>query len=110
MRNLLFRNVTSGDKRRKILASSEFIEQKGVRSCVHRHLVCRIEEMPKTRDFLPRPTLYVVRRQDTMLRLEHFYCRIKGQMYLANNNHVFLVSFIHSLRIELSAIQKIYSL
>lgn len=110
MRNLLFRNVTSDDKRRRILASSEFIEQKGVRSCVHRHLVCRIEEMSKAQDFLPRPTLSVVRKQDTRFKLEHFYCRIKGQMYLANNNQVFLVSFIHSLRIELSAIQKIYSI
>lgn len=107
MRNLLYKNVTSDDKRQRILASSEFIEQKGIRSCIHRHLVCRIEEISKAQDSLSRPTLYVVRRQDTKVRLEHFYCRIKGQMFLAAKEKMFLVSFIHSLRIELAAIQKI---
>ena len=104
MRNMLFKNITSEDRRQRVLASSEFIEQKGIRSCVHRHLVCRIGEMPRANEVLPRPTLYVVRKQDRKSSLEHFYCRIKGQMYLATDEKVYLVSFIHSLRIELTTI------
>lgn len=104
MRNLFFRNVTSDDKRQRILASSEFIEQKGIRSCIHRHLVCRIEEMAKTQDFLPRPALYVFKKRDTRLNIEAFYCRIKGQMYFASKDKIYLVHFINSLRIQLQAV------
>lgn len=106
MRNLLFKNITSGDKKQRILSSSEFMEQKGIRSCVHRHLVCRIDSATQSSETLPKPTLYVVRKQDTRCRMEHFYCRIKGQMYLATKEKVFLVSFIHSLRIELATAQQ----
>ena len=106
MRNLLFKNITSDDRKQRILSSSEFMEQKGVRSCVHRHLVCRISSIAQSSDILPKPTLYVVRKQDTRCRVEHFYCRIKGQMYLSTSEKVFLVSFIHSLRIELATAQQ----
>ena len=103
MRNILFKNITSQDRRQRVLASSEFMDQKGIRSCIHRHLVCRIEDMTTADYVLPRPDLYVIRKQDTRFRLEHFYCRIKGQTYLAINEKVYLVAFIHSLRIELTA-------
>ena len=104
MRNLLFKNITSRDKRQKVLSSSELTEQDGLRTNVSRHLVCRVLEVAKAEAFLPTPALYVVKKRDTEFNTEAFYCQIKGKMYLTTENKLYLVSFIHSLRIRLKAI------
>lgn len=103
MRNLLFKNVTSEDRRRKRLSSVEFIEQPGLHTTVNRHMVCRIVDTGKPDAALPRPTLYVFKRRDTRFNIEEFYCRIKGQMYCADQDKIYLVHFINSLRIHLKA-------
>lgn len=103
MRNLLFKNVTSDDKRRKKLSSVELIEQGGLRTMVNRHMVCRITDIERPDSILPRPTLYVFKKRDTRINIEEFYCRIKGQMYCADQDKIYLVHFINSLRIQLKA-------
>jgi hypothetical protein len=101
MRNLLFKNITSEDRRQKKLSSSELIEQEGLYTSINRHMVCRIMNVESQASILARPNLYVYRRRDTKLNLEEFYCRIKGQLYCANEDNIYLVSFINSLRIQL---------
>lgn len=104
MRNLLFKNITSRDRSQRVLSSSELIEQDGLRTNVSRHLVCRVLEVAKAGGFLPSPALYVLKKRDTEFNTEAFYCQIKGKMYLAAKDKLYLVSFIHSLRIQLRAI------
>lgn len=104
MRNVLFKNITSENKRQRLLCSSEYIEQEGVRTVVNRHLICRIFDVAKAEKVLCSPTLYVFKKRDTKANTEAFYCRIKGMMYLAAKNKLYLVSFVHSLRIQLKAI------
>ena len=106
MKDLFFKNITSEDRRQRKLISTELMEQQGIRSCIHRHLVCRIVDIGSPQEALPAPTLYVVKKQDTKLRIECFYCRIKGQMYLAADQKIYLISFIHSLKIELKVIPR----
>lgn len=103
MRNLLFKNITSEDRKQKKLSSSELIEQSGLRTTVSRHLVCRIVDVEQAGVVLERPTLYVIKKRDTKLNLEAFYCRIKGQLYLASKDKLYLVHFINSLKIQLKA-------
>lgn len=111
MRDLLFKNLTSNDKRRKILASSEIVDKQGVRSIIHRHLVCIIEEVkPRLADKeevndserkCPLPYLYVLKEHNSKEQREKFLCRIKGSMYVINNGRLFFVRFTHSLKINL---------
>ena len=101
MRDIVFKNLTSEDKRHKRIASSELIEQGGLRTNVYRHLICEVSDVKEASDVLSRPVLYVLKKRNNKSRTEFFYCRIKGHMYLAINDKVRLVTFIHSLRIYL---------
>ena len=66
------KNITSRNKGQRVLSSLELSEQSGIRSQVHRHLVCRITEASGTETVLPKPTLYVLKKQDMKERLELF--------------------------------------
>lgn len=113
MRDLLFKNLTSSDKRKKILASSEIVDKQGVRSIIHRHLVCIIKEIkpPVNKDQIndeqtkrPLPSLYVLKERNAKEQKEKFLCRIKGSMYVISNGRLFFVRFMHSLKINLISI------
>lgn len=104
MRDLLFKNITSENKRQRILSSSELIEHEGVRTAINRHLICRIQDIDCSERLLPAPALYVLKKRDTKTNTEAFYCRIKGFMHMAISDKLYLVNFIHSLRIKLKVI------
>ena len=104
MRDLLFKNLTSDDKKRRIIASSEIIEKQGVRSVIHRHFVCIVKEIEANKVKRPSPYLYVLKQRDTKEQKEKFFCRIKGSTYALNRGRLFLVLFMHSLKINLAAI------
>ena len=104
MKNLLFKNITSENRRQRILYSSESIEQEGIRTVVNRHLICRIRNVAQAEEFGQAPALYVIKKRNSKDNTEAFYCRIKGLMYMSAKHKLYLVSFIHSLRIQLKAI------
>lgn len=114
MRDLLFKNLTSEDKRRKVLSSSEIADKEGVRSIIHRHFVCIVKEINPASlnkdeaedEQMPRPLpyLYMLKRHDTRERKEKFFCRIKGSIYAVSKGRLFLIYFMHSLKITLMPI------
>lgn len=101
MRDLLFRNFTSNDKRRKVIASSEVFEKEGVRSIIRRHFICMVREVAEANLKKPLPYLYVVKERNTKEQKEKFFCRIKGSIYVVHNGKLFQVIFTHSLKIGL---------
>lgn len=106
MRDLLYRNITSEDKKRKIISSCEVSDAQGVHSVIRRHFICLIKEVAL--DFLgknkPVPYVYVVKKRDTLERREKFFCKIKGSTYTVQGDRLFLVFFMHSLNIQLAAL------
>lgn len=109
MRELLFRNLTSGEGKRKILASTEISEKEGMRSVVRRHLVCIVREVAKPSDELrPVPTLSVLKERNSREQKERFFCRIKGSVYAVHNGKVFLIEYLHSLKIHFMAVTPNY--
>jgi len=101
MRDLLFKNLTSDDKKRKILSSSEVSDKQGVRSTIHRHFVCIIKEIKDKDISKPKPYLYVLKEHNNREQKEKFFCRIKGSIYAAHQGKLFLLLFMHSLKISL---------
>lgn len=111
MRDLLFKNLTSNDKRRRILVSSEIMDSEGVRRIIHRHFVCIVKEInPASKantdnkdgqEPNPLPHLYMLKKHDNKERKEKFFCRIKGSIYAVGKGRLFLVLFMHSLNITL---------
>ena len=104
MRDLLYRNLTSNDHRRKIITSSEVLDKQGVCSTIHRHFICMIKEVKDGHNIeKPAPYLYVLKSHNTKEQKEKFFCKIKGSIYAVNKGKLFLVVFMHSLRIDLVA-------
>lgn len=103
MRDLLYKNLTSLDKRKRIIASSETLDKEGLRRVIHRHFVYMVKEVAQRDDLKPSPYVYVLKERNNVQQREKFFCRIKGSMYLAQDNKIFLILFTHSLRISLEA-------
>ena len=104
MRDLIFKNLTSNDKKRRIIASSETVDKQGVRSIIHRHFVCIVKEVKDSTAERPLPYLYVLKERNSKERKEKFFCRIKGSVYAVNDGRLLLILFMHSLRINLVAL------
>lgn len=104
MRDLLFKNLTSSDKKRRVIASSEIVDKQGVRSIIRRHFICLIKEINNDDLHRPLPYLYVIKERNTREQKEKFFCRIKGSIYAISNGKLFLILFMHSLKINLVTI------
>ena len=81
MRDLLFKNLTSENKKRKILASSEIMDKQGVHSVIHRHFICLIKEIKDKQMVKPEPYLYVLKERNTRQQAEKFFCRISRRQF-----------------------------
>ena len=104
MRDLLFKNLTSADRKRRIVSTSEITEQHGIRSVIHRHFVCIVKEVKDREVEKPLPYLYVVKVRNSKDKKEKFFCRIKGSIIVVFSHKLFLIQFMHSLKIDLTAI------
>ena len=109
MRDLLFKNLTSQDKKKKIIASSEIADNAGVRSIVRRHFICLVREVSpqcqNERINKITPCVYILRQENTKEQNKKFICRIKGSVYAVNNGRLFLILFTHSLKINLISLK-----
>jgi len=106
MRDLVFKNLTSSDRKKRVIVSSEIEDKQGVRSTIHRHFVCLVREVQDTQLKKTLPNLYVLKERNTQEQKEKFFCRIKGSVYAVCNGRLFLILFQHSLKITLSSIPK----
>jgi hypothetical protein len=104
MRDMLFKNLTSPDKRKRIISSSETVDQQGIRSTIKRHFVCMIKEINENDLQPPLPYLYVLKVRNTKELKEKFFCRIKGSLLAIRDGKLYLVLFMHSLKIDLSSL------
>lgn len=104
MRDLLFRNITSGDRKRKIISTLETIDSQGVRSTIQRHFVCMVREIKDKETDKPSPYLYVLKERNTKEHKEKFFCKIKGSVFAVSQGRLFLILFMHSLKINLLAL------
>jgi hypothetical protein len=104
MRDLLFKNLTSQDKKRRIIASAEIADKQGVRSIIYRHFICILKEIEDHKIERPSPSVYVFKEHNSRQHEEKFFCRVKGSIYAVNQGKLFLILFMHSLKIDLKAI------
>ena len=108
MRDLLFKNLTSSDKRKRVIVSTEVAEKSGIRTEIFRHFVCLVKEVKEDgKTTQPLPYLYLLKERKTKQHRQRFLCRIKGSVYAVSNNRLYLIYFAHSLRINLIALSGI---
>jgi hypothetical protein len=104
MRDLSFRNLTSQDHRRKVLACAEIIDNAGVRTIVRRHFIYMVREIPQKPDKVDEPYLKILKIRDNKSRIERFFCKMKGSIIASYNSKFFHIRFMHTLNINLFAL------
>lgn len=104
MRDLVFKNLTSRDKSRKILLAKEIINEEGILTRIQKHLIYDIHELKEneSQNKKIKNELFILKERNTKLKNESFFIKMKNSMYANSNNKVYLINFLHSLRIELS--------
>jgi hypothetical protein len=107
MRNLLYKNLTSPDRGRKIVTSSEITDKDGVHSVVRRYFACIVRQVESANVDKPAPSLYVLKVKNAKEKREHFFCKIKGNILAVNKGKLLLILFVHTLSVELTATAKL---
>ena len=104
MRDLLFKNLTSLDRTKRRIASSEIVDKQGVRSIIRRHFICLIREIKDMPQERPLPYLNILKVRDNKQQVEKFFCRLKNNIYTIHEDRVYLILFMHSLKVTLTAV------
>ncbi|MDD5018905.1 MAG: hypothetical protein PHH75_02405 [Candidatus Omnitrophica bacterium] len=102
MRDMVFKNLTSMDKRKRVLWASETFNEDGILTKIHKYLIYIIKEVPVQEDYQnEKPDVFVLKCRDTREKTEKFHIRMKGGIYCLAKGKCFFVSFCHTLKIDL---------
>ncbi|MDD5120364.1 MAG: hypothetical protein PHR84_03535 [Candidatus Omnitrophica bacterium] len=107
MRNLLFKNLTSLSRNRRIIATSEVMDKEGIHSVIRRHFAYIVKQVSGSDVEKPKPYLYVLKEINSKEKREHFFCKIKGSIVASSRGRILLVTFVHTLKVELTASAKL---
>lgn len=104
MRDLVFKNLTSRNKSRRILLAKETINEDGILTRIQKHLIYDVHEISEeySDDKKFKNELFILKEKNTRLRTESFFIKMKSGMCANCNNRVFVINFLHSLRIDLA--------
>lgn len=87
------------------MASSEIFDKSGVRTVVRKHFVYMVKDVTEGAKLEKQPPYLVIfKKRDTKEKTEKFFCRMKGSVYAVCEGKVYLITFMHSLKICLTAI------
>lgn len=101
MRDLIFRNLTSQDKRKKVLQAQEIINDKGVLTKIYRGFVCFLKPAYEVKNAIEHPEIHIVKSVDDSQHRETLLLKVKGGLYAVNKGELYFLSFCHSLRINI---------
>lgn len=107
MRALLYKNLTSSDRRRKIITSLEVTDKEGIHSVVRRHFACMVKHSGNANAEKQPAYLYVLKERNTKQRRERFFYKIKGSLLAENKGKLLQILFVHTLSVELTASAKL---
>jgi hypothetical protein len=115
MRELIFKNLTSEDKRRRDLYISETLEKDGVKTVTQRHSIYVInshnkfnspKELMQWQSNVPADNkmrhIFICKKHDTKLKTDTFVCDVVGKFYAVIKNEVYSIGFKHSFEIDFS--------
>lgn len=107
MRDLVFKNLTSQDRKKRVLSSSEVSDKDGVHSVIQRHFVCIVKEVKDNKKEKSVPQLHIVKEQNSLQQKEKFACRLKGSVYAISGKRLFLILYMHSLNIIVTPVSNL---
>lgn len=106
MRDLVYKNITSSDKSRRIIATLEDYNRHGLHTKVVRHFICIVRRIKDATKYAnEKPQIYVFKYLNNKTQEEKFLCRVRGSVCVKQGNNLFLVDFCHSVKIKVEAIE-----
>ena len=109
MREILFKNATSLQKKRKAISVSERSEDKECKTFVRKSFVYLVTPQMRVEQPIPSPDIYIRKTYNTRSKEEKFSFRVKGFFYIARESCFLQVSFCHCLKINILWKAKILS-
>jgi hypothetical protein len=102
MRDMMFKNLTSIDKKKRVLWASETINEDGILTKIHKYLIYIVKEVKKEEVCdTDKPEIYVIKCRNTRDKTEKFQIKMKGGIYCISKERCFFVNFCHTLKIDL---------
>jgi len=118
MRELLFKNITSENKKRKDLFVSETFDQNGVTTTTQRrstYIIGACNKFKNLEELLAwkksvgpnagRRHVFIIKKRDTVLNKDAFICDIIGKFYAVFQCDIYSVAFKHSFEVDFSYTQ-----
>lgn len=113
MRELLFKNITSDNKKRKDLYVSETVEKNGITTTTQRHSTyiigaCNkfntLEELGEWKKAIGpganKRHVFIIKKRDTKLNKDIFICDLVGRFYAVTGCDIYSIAFKHSFEID----------
>ena len=119
MREMVFKNLTSDNKRRKDLFVSETTERNGIKTVARRHSLYMVnghnrfntpEELAQwksTTDTCQKRHVFIFKKRDTKEKKDTFICDVVGKCYAVIKNEVYAIGFKHSFEIDFQPTKQI---
>jgi hypothetical protein len=109
MRDLVFKNLTSKNKSRRILFAKETIDENGILTRIQKHLIYDVHELleGQQREKKIESELFITKEKNSRLKTESFFIKMRSGMYANCNEKMYIVNFLQTLKIELSATSNI---
>lgn len=119
MREMLYKNLTDLDSRKRDLSIREVVEKNGItarteKRCIYfiRDIICikdpsdveRLKSLRETNNAWKKRHFHVLRKHDSGTGEDKLICKVAGTLYAVMGRYAFCVAFIHSLKIDLSAL------
>ncbi len=109
MKEVLFKNQTSLEKKRKAILISERSEDKECSTFVRKSFIYLVNQEMRVEQPLAQPDIYIRKSYNTKTKVEKFSFRVKGCFYITKENCYLKVKFCHCLKINIYWKAKILS-
>ncbi len=119
MREILYKNLTNLDSKKRDLYIREVVERDGItarieKRCIYfvREIICIkdpsdlecLKSLKETNEAWKKRHFHVLRNHNSNTGEDKLTCKVAGTLYAIIGQYVFCVAFIHSLKIDLSAL------
>jgi hypothetical protein len=109
MREILYKKRQSLKNRRKIISINEHNEDKECRTHIRKSFAYIVTMANPSDGALSEPEIFIKKHFDTKGQEEKFSFRVKGAFYMEKDRYVLRVDFCHTLKIDISWKNKVFS-
>jgi len=117
MREILFKNLTGSNHRKRDLTIKEIVTRNGMSATVERRCVYFVRNIVKVKDSSDlksleelkigdeiarkKPEFHILRKYDEATGDDKLICKVSGKFYVISDNKVYCIAFVHSFKIRL---------